>query len=190
MSHWLYWRGANNSSLANLGSWGERVRLAWRPLKDFLSFREVACQTDNCFLRMLLWPHTLIPEGDFISREADVELIEAARHAMEDFDFVGVLEDPKLDERLGDYLGQSVARPRLNKTPPLPKALRPILSNELGDLEVSLLNERTRLDAVLWGSVTRGSLSHSSTEALADSILLRTLCRYIESGVTSRLSLI
>src|ERR1700729_2142966 len=57
LSHWLYWRQFDDDALKPYGTAGNRVRHARNNLQDFLQKRDIACQTDNLIVRMLLWPN-------------------------------------------------------------------------------------------------------------------------------------
>ena len=58
---------------------------AHRSLLEFLTSAQIACQTDNVAVRMLLWPHPLIPDDDFTREENDEVLIELALASLEAF---------------------------------------------------------------------------------------------------------
>lgn len=76
LSQWVYWRAQDEVSLAGWGSWSARVRSAHRPLGAFLNDPMAACQTDNLALRMLLWPHPLVPGNGFIKPDDDAVLLK------------------------------------------------------------------------------------------------------------------
>lgn len=66
LSHWIFWRGTHEEYLTQIGGWAEYVKQARRPIQEFLCREELACQIDNLTVRMLLWPHPLIPDDGFI----------------------------------------------------------------------------------------------------------------------------
>src|SRR5262249_31698467 len=73
---WWYGRATPDTALAPGGAWGDRVRNSHRPLAEFLTTPEVACQTANLAVRMLLWPHPTIPGDGFIPPIADQALLD------------------------------------------------------------------------------------------------------------------
>jgi hypothetical protein len=134
LSLWLYWRAMPDDSLARLGAWADYVRRAQEPLKDFLSLGDLACQTDNLSVRMLLWPHRLIPEADFIDRRYDAALLKDALGALKQFAFVDIIENPKMHPSLERWLGRRVPYARISETPHLPLSLAHPLHSELTGL--------------------------------------------------------
>jgi len=180
ISHWLYWRGLPDTEVARWGSWGERVRYSSRPLGEFLSCPEIACQTDNLAVRMLLWPHPLIPRDGFIPPEADRVLLRAARRALSRLDFVGVCEDPLLNARVGDFLGRDFQRPRMNETPTLPPECRPVLAREFNNLTMDTLRVCTRLDHTLWHEAVQRAMPEREPEVVGEQAFLDNLFRYAE----------
>ena len=47
-------------------------------LIQFLLDREIACQIDNLSVRLLLWPHSMIPQNDFIEDRYDDLFVRGA----------------------------------------------------------------------------------------------------------------
>ena len=90
LSHWLYWRTQSDDSLAAWGRWAQILRQARLPLSEFLGCREVACQFDNLSVRMLLWPHRLIRDDDFLSPSDDDTLLREAIARLERFAYSDV----------------------------------------------------------------------------------------------------
>jgi hypothetical protein len=54
LSHFFYWRSLSEDALRPWGSFAERIRLSHGSLSEFLSAREIACQTDNLLTRFLV----------------------------------------------------------------------------------------------------------------------------------------
>src|SRR5215475_9603486 len=71
LSLWMYWRSFPDEDGAIAGAWGRVRRLTRPPLAEFLNHPEAACQTDNVYVRRLLWPHPLIPDDGFIDSASD-----------------------------------------------------------------------------------------------------------------------
>ncbi len=153
LSLWMFWRGTPDSALAGVAGWGDYVRVARRPLKEFLSEPRVAAQTDNMTLRMLLWPHTQIPAAGFIDPANDALLLRAARQRLDDFDFTAIMEAPDLVAKVQAYLGRTVHYAHLNETGDMPAGLQTPFAAELDAETVHLLAGRSRLDLALWADV-------------------------------------
>ena len=183
LSFWLYWRSLSDEQLEEWGEWGDWVKISRKPFLELLTTPKVACQTDNLFVRMLVWPHCNIPNDDFIAAEADIELLDAARRSLATFAFLGAVEELNLATRLGKFLGSEITIPRENITPSLPFELRPLLANELGVSTMDALHARTRLDAVLWSEIMTPLCPDYPSQAIGDSALIRGLLNYIQSSV-------
>jgi hypothetical protein len=102
LSHWLYWRSLSDDVLVPLGSWADRVRRSRLPLDQFLSHPCVACQLDNLVVRMLLWPHKLIPVDNYIDPRHDQRLLAEAHDRLAHFSFVDVVESPEFPTDCSD----------------------------------------------------------------------------------------
>jgi hypothetical protein len=178
LSLWLYWRAMPDDSLARLGAWADYVRRAQEPLKDFLSLGDLACQTDNLSVRMLLWPHRLIPEADFIDRRYDAALLKDALGALKQFAFVDIIENPKMHPSLERWLGRRVPYARINETPHLPLSLAHPLHSELTSTALDLIEERTRLDLKLWSLLARQRVTAQNPEMLRSRVILRSVARH------------
>jgi hypothetical protein len=185
VSNWLFWRSNSEEQLAPWGAWGDYVKIARRPFLHFLTEPKVASHTDNLLLRMLLWPHPKIPGNAFLPPENDAELLAAARSALNSFDFVGMVEDPSLHTRLGQFLGVEIEMSRANETIIMDSDITPLLAEELSDSALYMLYERSRLDAVLWGDVIGSFAGNYSSKVVTERIFLNTLLRYISKGVVS-----
>jgi hypothetical protein len=150
LSLWLFWRSHTDEQLQDWGRWGDRVRNSRHPLVDFLRAKQIACQTDNQLLRMLLWPHSLIPRDDFIDDRHDAALIQAAAGRLTRFSFLDLIENQTFESNLENWLGRPIALGKLNQTANLPQSLRTPLTDQLTDEAWALLEARSRLDLKLW----------------------------------------
>ena len=177
-SHWLFWRQHSDEQLAPWGLWADRVRTARRPLADFLSSPTVACQTDNIVVRMLLWPHPLVPDDDFINPVHDAALIQEARVRLGKFAHVDVIENPDLVGSLGAFIGRSVDYDRVNGTGAPPDEFRCDLDENLGRDSWELLAQRSRLDLRLWGDTVACNMPGVRTHVLRDAVLNANLNKY------------
>lgn len=170
LSHWMYWRGYDDARLALYGGWGRRIALSRGRLADFGERPEIASATDNPLLRMLLWPHPLIPDGGFIDPSHDETLLSEAIKHLSHFDFVGSVENPHLMSALSAWLnsayppsahirlmrglsallhGQKEAATERNEQRLTSGIGGRWLSEEVASAE-RVLRERTRLDLKLW----------------------------------------
>ena len=183
ISNWLFWRANSDEQLTPWGGWAERVKISRRPFLQFLTEPKIASHTDNLLLRMLLWPHAKIPDAEFISAESDRELLDAGRDALNSFNFVGAIEEPSLERRLGEFLGAELSMPRLNETSALPPALRPVLLDEIDAPTLTVLLDRCRLDAVLWSEVVAPLCAPYAPAIVGERAVLRALFRYADLGI-------
>lgn len=168
LSHWMFWRNHSHGELASLGAWGDRVGLAGLPLASFLCRPEIACQTDNIAVRMLLSPHPLIPRDDFIDPAADAVLLEAALSVLDRFAFADLLENPVLHRNLVAWLARPIGYERRNESRPMVPGRATSLSREMTTTAVRLLADRCRLDRVLWTHVAIQRLGRNGAAALRD----------------------
>ena len=150
LSLWLFWRSHTDEQLQDWGQWGDRVRSSRRPLVDFLRAREVACQTDNQLLRMLLWPHQLIPRDDFIDTRYDAILIQAAAGRLAQFSFSDLIENQSFESNLANWLGRPIVFGKFNQTANIPQSLKMPIARQLTNEAWALLEARSRLDLKLW----------------------------------------
>lgn len=150
LSLWLFWRSHTDEQLQDWGQWGDRVRNSRRPLVDFLRAREVACQTDNQLLRMLLWPHQLIPRDDFIDARHDAILIQAAAGRLARFSFSDLIENQSFESNLANWLGRPIVFGKFNQTANIPPSLKMPIARQLTNEAWALLEARSRLDLKLW----------------------------------------
>src|SRR6185437_15723452 len=87
LSLWMFYRSHSDETISDLAAFGRVVRLARRPLLEFLNHPEAACHTDNKYVRMLLWPHPLIPDDGFIDEASDERLVCEAAARLRAFEF-------------------------------------------------------------------------------------------------------
>jgi hypothetical protein len=178
LSHWLYWRGLSDETLAPWGSWADRVRQSHLSLAEFLSSRLLACHLDNLVVRMLLWPHRLIPIDDFIDPEHDRRLLAEAHGRLGGFSFVDVVENPELPGQLQRWLARPLASDRRNETGRVPEPLSRPLVAELTLEALDLLALRSRLDLELWRAVARRCLRGRDPDHLREQTLVRNAAHY------------
>lgn len=175
LSHWLYWRVVPDSELEAWGRpWGDHVRISRQPLDQFLIAPEIAAQTDNLYLRTLVWPHPLVPNNGFIDPAHDKELLAWAIAKLKSLHFTGALEDPALQDRLSNWMGCGITLPRENIVRPLPPALKADFSSELTNASEPL-GARSRLDTVLWRSALE--CTTKNIDALYVTSLLKSVTR-------------
>ena len=179
LSHWIYWRTQSDEVLRPWGKWGERVRLARKPLIDFLSLKDIACQTDNIAIRMLLWPHRLIPDNGFIDPKNDQILLAGAIDRLHQFAYIDVIENPDFAADLGAWLGQPFTYATVNETKLVPAKLRLDLHRELTAEAFDLLDQRSRLDQKLWKMSVERRLDDQDMERLRTGTLMRTVARHV-----------
>lgn len=177
LSLWLFWRAHLDTQLTEWGAWGDVVRLSRLDLATFLGDPRVACQTDNQAVRMLLWPHTLVPAGGFIDPAHDGVLLAEAMDRLERFDYVDVAEQG-LTERLQAWLGRPFTLERRNETQSVPADLRIPLHTQLSPTAMTRLAECSRLDHRLWLSVAQSRLPLSDAARVAEQARLVNTARF------------
>jgi hypothetical protein len=176
LSLWIFWRGHSDARLAEWGSWANTVRLARGPLEHFLRAQQLACQTDNVAVRMLLSPNKLIPPHSFIDPQHDATLLAQATQRLRGFAYADVLESDRFLDDWQAWLGVPVSLSRLNETSKVPAPLRKLLDMEMTDDALNQLARCTRLDLELWRHVAGWRLTE--TERLREHALLRGVARY------------
>jgi hypothetical protein len=154
------------------------MRQAPEPLAHFLSWKKIAAQTDNLSIRMLLWPHRLIPPDDFIDPRNDDTLVREAIASLKQFAFVDVIENPKMPMNLQAWLGCSVKYLPANETTPTPPPLRRLLHTELVPEARDLIEARGRLDLRLWSLLVDDRIKNSTVDSVRQRIILRNIARY------------
>jgi len=154
VSLFLYWRSLPETELARFGSWSSLLRLSQSGLFDFLVAKKLACQTDNLFARLLLRPHAAIPDGDFTPSSERHALYEEAKRKIDEFDFVDLLENPKLEGNISFSLTRPFRLCRDNETPV--RSDLPIdIEKELSEDVRNRLESLTEIDRQLWAHVAQ-----------------------------------
>lgn len=174
LSHWTYWRGRSDDDLSPYGEWGDTVRTARAPLREFLDDPRAACQTDNVAIRMLLWPHPAIPVDGFIDPAADAALIDEALRRLNLFAVAEIVEGPP-HALLQAWLGCRVSDEMANRTAATPAGFTTRLDDELTPTALDRLHRGTRLDLGLWRRLAAGVVD--DVEALRSRALLRAVAR-------------
>jgi hypothetical protein len=177
LSHWLFWRAVPDDYLARVGAWADYVRRAREPLKEFLSCKDVACHTDNLSIRMLLWPHRLVPEDDFIDCRDDDLLVNEAIVALKQFAFADIIENAHMQNNLESWLGRPVPYSVINETPRIPLPLQRPLHSELTAEALDLMENCTRLDLRLWAWLASKRIAGSNLETLRQRSILCNVAR-------------
>jgi hypothetical protein len=178
LSHWVFWRTLSDELLMLWGTWAHVLKQARNPLSEFLSCRQIACQTDNIFIRMLLWPHSLIPSDDFIKSRNDEKLLAEAITRLKRFAYVDLLENPNLQINLETWLGRPCTYKRVNETGSVPAEFKTPLHAELTSRAFDLLQLRARLDLRLWLMFARDRVEGLEAEVLRERILVHNVARF------------
>jgi hypothetical protein len=180
LSHWTYWRALTWFSLRHWGAeWSTRLKLARLPLQEFLSHPDVACQTDNIVTRMLVWPHRLIPDNGFIDPANDEALLAIALENLQQFGFAGIIERGSVVyQEFSDWLGIRLELATLNPARKMRRSRRTRLNTELSPAALTLLAERSRLDARLWMALAARKMSETDTAGLRNNAILQAVARF------------
>jgi hypothetical protein len=178
ISLWLFWRSHTDQSLEPWGTWADVVRKSRLPLKEFIRTRHIAGQTDNQCVRILLWPHPLIPDGDFIDEQHDETLVEEAMSRFKRFCFVDVLENPEFLINLERWLERPVMLPKLNVTDNMPQAMKRPMVDELDSETFALIESRSRLDLKLWSALIARRMPEIAPRVLRAQTITANLARY------------
>jgi hypothetical protein len=189
LSHYLYWRSLDETALSPWGELGTRVHAAHAPLVEFLSNNNLACQIDNIYVRMLLWPHVLIPDSGWIDPTDDDQLVDAALQRLHAYSYVDIIENPAMQSSLHKWLGGNFDYSRMNVTAKIPPKLRRGLDSELTPGTTTLLVERSRLDLRLWQAVAASRSASIAPAVLQLMALLPAIARYGQLMVGSDLNL-
>jgi hypothetical protein len=186
LSLWVFWRSHTDNQLLQWGDkWGDRVRHSRRPLVDFLRTREVACQTDNQLVRMLLCPHHLIPTDDFIDDRSDTALVQAAAERLARFSFLDLMENQALESNLANWLGRPVALGRFNETTNIPRSFKTPMTDELTDEAWALLGARSRMDLQLWLTLAAARVPQIDARLLRREAIATTISRHSQLMASS-----
>jgi hypothetical protein len=145
---------------------------------DFLAEPRLACQTDNLALRMLLWPHPFLPEAEFIDPIHGERLVHTAMARLLEFDFVGVVENGSIANRLQRWLDRPFIYDRHNETTAIPRQYRTLLHRELTPDALDLLDARSGLDFRLWAQIAADGLPDRDVSKLRERTILANVARY------------
>lgn len=178
LSHWMFWRKHTDDLLQPFGSWADVIRHSRLSLASFLKLPILACQVDNLILRMLLWPHPLIREDQFIDPVDDEQLLSDAVARLNAFDFVDVIENVDFARNLENWMGQKLSYKSENETRDIPLQFRTPLHLELKPEAYALLMLRSRLDLRLWQIVVKQRLPGYDSTALREQSTLAAVARY------------
>ena len=184
LSHWLYLRQHSDKDLAPWGLWGDRIRSARLPLVDFFQDPDLACQTDNLAVRMLLWPDRRTPANDFIDASQDQAVLAEAIATLRLFNFVGFIENPELALTVGKWIGRPFVLNRLNETRRAPAEFPVGLERELTAEAYALLEERSRLDLGLWKEVVERQCPNADSGSIRETVLRSTIehHKFVQEG--------
>jgi hypothetical protein len=171
-------RSYSEEQMAPWGGYAAYMRRGRNPLIQFLSDREIACQMDNLSVRLLLWPHSMIPQNDFIEDRYDDLLVREAVARLRQFSFVDIVENSELTTNFETWLGHAFCFKSVNETCPTPEALRTSLDRELSAEVFDLLEARNRLDLRLWLALARERLVGKDPNAFRARILIRNVARH------------
>lgn len=178
LSHWVYWRGLTCEDLRPWGEWANRVVLARGSLVEFLKNPDLGSQVDNLYVRLLLWPHPLVPDGTFIDPRNDAVLVDTAMDRLRRFAFLDLYENPRLISNIESWLSQPIDYTSVNTTSALPADRQTTLHRELTSEAFDLLEMRTRLDRRLWSAVARARMPGIDAAALRDRTIWRNIARF------------
>lgn len=177
ISLWLFWRSHSDEQLAGLGSWGDVVKRARAPLRDFLKDPDIFCQTDNVAVRMLLSPHQRITLNAPICSRDDIQLLRIAHDLLSRLSFVDVIENQQMSQSLEDWLGAPFKLSIRNVTIATPVNFKSSLRRELDDETLVLLEMRTRLDRVIWHTIVRRKQPKINSLSLERGAIMRMFSR-------------
>ncbi|WP_460253523.1 hypothetical protein [Acidiphilium sp. MT5] len=193
LSYWFYLGNYSDHVLSLYGDYGERLELARKHFGDYISIPEIACQTDNLMTRMLVWPHPACQATEFISPEMDETLLMIALERLNQFDFVGMIEDLRLRDRLFLWLGSTYKHSRwaslekfinrghkINKNEAsIPKqGLRKTLAVELNEETIRRLESSSRLDKILWMTIARQLFDDKDPNTIADQEFSKSIKKF------------
>jgi hypothetical protein len=184
ISHWLFFRGLSDEALQAWEPFSDVIRIARSRLEVFLSSAEIACQIDNVYTRMLLWPHDRVPDHGFLDPAFDGLLVAEAAGRLLRFQYVDVIENPNFHINLQAWLGRHVLYPRLNETPLAATVVGPLLRDELSLPAFARLRDLTRLDSILWKTLSSARVA----EVDADTLQLYTQSKNIVRAMGPKLA--
>ncbi|HEX3615384.1 MAG TPA: hypothetical protein VHU61_02520 [Solirubrobacteraceae bacterium] len=182
LSLWTHERGLTDLDLEPYGDWGRwggtPERPARRPFGEFLGVASLAPLVDNATIRILLWPHPLIPDDRPIDPGDDAVLLAAAIDRLDQLAFVDVMENPAWIDNLGRWLDRPMQMARINETRPLPTGLQSDMSKELSPQVMGQLASLTRLDHRIWAEVAARGLPASRLAEHADAAWAQTVAKH------------
>lgn len=172
LSHWIFWR-SGSARADDRNDWVRRLSSAHKPLLDFLNEPKVSCQTDNVFARMLLWPD--VPTDEFFEASGDDRILAQCLERLERFEFVGIVEDPRIWDKLSGWVGKRVTPLREKMTSPVPEQHRGVLAQHMSSDAVDALNWRSRIDSKLWLELGK----RAAPELELDTVCARSIARAV-----------
>jgi hypothetical protein len=193
LSHWIYWRSYGPDVRALYGDWGQAIACAQADIAEFLQTPQIACVTDNILVRMLLWPHPLIPSDDFINPRDDDRLRAEAMQALSTFSFVHIVEAPTMLESLEEWLRETygdsfwarVHRARHGRRPRVVNASKSSVMKVTTPLTIQLatraadpVRQSTRLDDFIWQEIAARHLGRSAVKDVYATSVASSIERY------------
>ena len=193
LSHWFYWRGYGPEVRAQYGDWGKAIAYAQADLGVFLQERQIACVTDNIIVRMLLWPHKLIPDDDFINPRDDDQLLAEAMQALNTFSFVHIIEVPAMMTSLEHWLRRTygysfwsqIKNAQRHRSAQIVNVSKSPVVKMTTPLSVQLMNgadndvkQRTRLDDVLWYNIATRYFNQDQAKTVYARSVTSAVARY------------
>ena len=180
LSHWTFWRSEAELAQPGWGTWNKYLEASHHSFADFLSDPRVACQTDNVALRLLLWPHPLIPNDNFILNDHDQTLVEEAQARLATLSHVNAIENPQLANDLAVWLDRPFNLIHLKETQSVTARYSSRLADELTLATQDLWHARSRLDLALWLAVCESIMPSADLTALTETVRARSLERYAQ----------
>jgi hypothetical protein len=184
ISAWLFARAHSDFNLRHWGGLADWMRAARSNLLDYIDNAEVAAHVDNVTVRLLLWPHELIPSDAFIDPAHDDELFAQAVATLDTLDYVGVVEQPDYVTEFGEWLGRPLDMPRLQQVSGLPQPDSPDLAAEVSGAGADRLRWRTRIDERLWAHVAARAVGAEQLDDVRERAYQDAVDRY--SDMVSR----
>jgi hypothetical protein len=187
LSHYTFWRGWSAETHDSWAPYDASRRAAVQTWPEFLDDVSIAAQIDNVAARLLVGPHELIPQDDFIA-DTDVDAVAAiACERLGSLGFVDVVErGGDVWGRLGAWVGHELDVGRRNETADE--------SGLVGDwpawltVDASIaLHRRTRIDRAVWDRAALAQIdqigdSDEELAALADSAFAGQVARVAARG--------
>jgi hypothetical protein len=178
LSQWLHSRALTEFNVRHWGPNAEAFRIGWRPLREYLEHAMIAPNVDNTITRFLAWPHPALARTEFIAERDDEAVLSAALERLDTFGYVNLVENPRFQEELGEWLGRELQPTRANERTTVPKRRRPDMAVELDAPTRDLLAYRTRLDAQVWKSVAVRVLPDADPDDVLAGEIQKTIDRY------------